>query len=204
MKIAKALVAAVCLAVSAAAWSQAMLQEKVYNTGDALKKPMVMTPFTEFQNARKIPALDLYTLSGEPVDLRNYRGNVVILNIWASWCAPCIREIPAITKLQQELKNSKIKIIGVSVDDSVTGLPRFLKRNKVSDFMTLVDPRKTVDNVIPLTVVPTNYILDGDGNMVGVLRGYLPWEDPDVLTFLKKLEAKYPDPAKLEESGKQQ
>lgn len=203
MKMVKALVAAVCLSVSAAACSQAMLQEKVYSTGDTLKKPMVMRPFTEFQNARKIPSLDLYTLSGEPVDLKDYRGNVVILNIWASWCAPCIREIPAITKLQQELKNSKIKIIGVSVDDSVTSLPRFLKRNKVSDFMTLVDPRKTVDNVIPLTVVPTNYILDGDGNMVGVLRGYLPWEDPDVLTFLKKLEAKYADPVKLKETGKQ-
>lgn len=183
----------VCLGISlcTAAHSQAIFSEKLYGTGEALQKPMVMTPFVEFKHARKMPDLQLEMLDGKKTSLNQYKGKLLILNIWASWCAPCIREIPELTKLQKVLKDSKTVILGVSVDSNLKQLKSFMKKYKAEDFHTLLDKNISVQAAMPLEVVPTNLIIDGNGNMVGYLPGYLPWDDEDILPFLKKLENKY-------------
>ena len=96
--------------------------------------------------------------------------------------------------LQKQLKGSNIEIVGVAVDKSVAGIPKFLARHKMSEFNTWSDPTESIEDVMPLEVVPTNYIIDGAGNIVGYLPGYLPWDDKDVMPFLKKLAEKYAKP----------
>ncbi len=182
-----------CLAVATAAGAQAMLSEKVYDTGKPLQKPMVMLPFTEFHSARKTPDLDLRTLEGKKVDLGQYKGKVLILNVWATWCAPCLREIPALMELQKRLESTNVRLVGLSVDEDPTQIPGFLMKFKFTGFDTWLDPTQNIDSLMPLSVVPTNYVFDGSGNLIGFLRGYLPWEDPEVLPFLEKLGKKYAD-----------
>ena len=87
-----------------------------YSTGEALEKPMVMKPFVEFSKARPLPELRIFTLEGEKVDLAKYRGKLLILNVWGTWCTPCIREIPQLIDLQKQLKGSNIEIVGVAVE----------------------------------------------------------------------------------------
>ena len=65
---------------------------------------MVMKPFVEFSKARPLPELRIFTLEGEKVDLAKYRGKLLILNVWGTWCTPCIREIPQLIDLQKQLK----------------------------------------------------------------------------------------------------
>lgn len=186
------LAAAALCAVQAFQGASAQLPpEKVYSTGDRLERPMVMTPFTEFSSARRMPELKLQTLDGAAVDLTQYRGKVVFLNVWATWCAPCLREMPELIKLQKKYKDGKVAIIGVSIDEDPAKLPDFLQKYKLSEFETVADPKQECDKVMPLTTVPTNYILDGDGNLIGYLPGYLPWDDADVAPFLQKLVDKY-------------
>lgn len=165
--------------------------EKVYQTGEKLERPMVMTPFVEFNYARKMPVLDIKTLDGKPFDLAQYKDKLLIMNVWATWCAPCLKEIPELIKLQKQFKDKNIQIVGVSVDEDPEKLPDFLKKYKMSDFYTVVDPKHECDKVMPLNIVPTNYVIDGSGNLIGYLPGYLPWEDKDVVPFLEKLAAKY-------------
>ena len=166
----KLLVAAAVFAASFTVGAQTIFSTSGYSTGEALEKPMVMKPFVEFSKARPLPELRIFTLEGEKVDLAKYRGKLLILNVWGTWCTPCIREIPQLIDLQKQLKGSNIEIVGVAVDKSVAGIPKFLARHKMSEF------------------------IDGAGNIVGYLPGYLPWDDKDVMPFLKKLAEKYAKP----------
>lgn len=190
----KLLVAAAVFATSFTVGAQTIFSTSGYSTGEALEKPMVMKPFVEFSKARPLPELRIFTLEGEKVDLAKYRGKLLILNVWGTWCTPCIREIPQLIDLQKQLKGSNIEIVGVAVDKSVAGISKFLARHKMSEFNTWSDPTESIEDVMSLEVVPTNYIIDGAGNIVGYLPGYLPWDDKDVMPFLKKLAEKYAKP----------
>ena len=189
----KVLVAAAVFATSFAVGAQTIFSTNGYSTGEPLEKPMVK-PFVEFSKARQLPALRIFTLEGEKVDLSKYQGKLLILNVWGTWCTPCIREIPQLIDLQKQLTGSNIEIVGVAVDKSVAGIPKFLAKHKMSEFNTWSDPTESMEDVMPLGVVPTNYIIDGAGNLVGYLPGYLPWDDKDVMPFLKKLAQKYAHP----------
>ena len=190
----KVLVAAAVFATSFAVGAQTIFSTNGYSTGEPLEKPMVMKPFVEFSKARQLPALRIFTLEGEKVDLSKYQGKLLILNVWGTWCTPCIREIPQLIDLQKQLTGSNIEIVGVAVDKSVAGIPKFLAKHKMSEFNTWSDPTESMEDVMPLEVVPTNYIIDGARNLVGYLPGYLPWDDKDVMPFLKKLAQKYAHP----------
>ena len=189
--------AAVLSSVALVSNSLAKLPDSAaYQIGSALTAPKALASFSEFKYAQKLPKLELYTLEGFPVNLSDYKGQVLILNVWASWCAPCIQEIPALIKLQGELKNMPVKVMGVSVDEKPGRIPATLKRMKLQAFQTWADPTQEVAKFLPLSVVPTNYVLDGDGNLVGMITGYVNWDDKEVMPFLKKLADKYANPPK--------
>ena len=158
----KVLVAAAVFATSFAVGAQTIFSTNGYSTGEPLEKPMVMKPFVEFSKARQLPALRIFTLEGEKVDLSKYQGKLLILNVWGTWCTPCIREIPQLIDLQKQLTGSNIEIVGVAVDKSVAGIPKFLAKHKMSEFNTWSDPTESMEDVMPLEVVPTNYIIDGE------------------------------------------
>lgn len=186
------LLSGLCLAVNVNA--QTVFSKEGKPTGEPLAKPMVMKPFIEFTIARALPPLKLFTLNGESVDLNKYKGKLLILNVWGTWCTPCIREIPQLIELQKKFKDSDIVIQGVSIDTSVTKIPEFLKKHKGEEFQTWSDPTESTGNILPLEVVPTNLIIDGEGNLVGYLPGYLPWDDKAVVPFLESLAKKYAKP----------
>ncbi|MCD8339125.1 MAG: TlpA family protein disulfide reductase, partial [Burkholderiales bacterium] len=183
----KFMVALFCLAMAGTAASQAMLGEKLYDTGTPLKKPMVMEPFVEFQTARKLPKFELKTLDGQPVNLADYHGKLLILNIWATWCLPCIREIPMLIDLQKKLEGTDVVLMGVAVDENPSTLKPFFKKYGFQGFKTWMDPDLSVDNAMPISTVPTNYFLDGSGNLIGFFRGYISWDEPDIGPILEKL-----------------
>ena len=153
----KLLVAAAVFAASFTVGAQTIFSTSGYSTGEALEKPMVMKPFVEFSKARPLPELRIFTLEGEKVDLAKYRGKLLILNVWGTWCTPCIREIPQLIDLQKQLKGSNIEIVGVAVDKSVAGIPKFLARHKMSEFNTWSDPTESIEDVMksfrPITLL---------------------------------------------------
>lgn len=82
-----------------------------------------MKPFVEFSKARPLPELRIFTLEGEKVDLAKYRGKLLILNVWGTWCTPCIREIPQLIDLQNSLRAQTLRS---SVLQSTKALQEFL------------------------------------------------------------------------------
>lgn len=90
--------------------------DRVYETGTPLKAPRMMPNFRELKHALKMPQFDLKTIYGTDVNLSDYKGKVIVLNVWATWCRPCIAEIPELITAQKALKNSDVRVIGVAVD----------------------------------------------------------------------------------------
>ena len=85
--------------------------DRVYETGTPLKAPRMMPNFRELKHALKMPQFDLKTIYGTDVNLSDYKGKVIVLNVWATWCRPCVAEIPELITAQKALKNSDVRVL---------------------------------------------------------------------------------------------
>ncbi len=169
----------------------AMPSIKVYNTGENIPKPMIMSRFTEMTSARKVEEVPFESLQGEQVKISDYRGKLVLLNLWATWCAPCIKEIPMMEQIRITNQDNDLVVLPLSIDEEYAKVEAFLERHNLSGYPTLVDPKQQINQMLPIDAVPATYVFDGAGNLVGFLRGYLDWSDKEVQPYLEKLTEKY-------------
>lgn len=187
------------LAIGAAQAS--IFDAPVYSTGNQLKnRPLAFTDFKELAGAHPAENLSFEGMDGKKHAISDYKGKLLILDMWASWCDPCLRSIPLITELQKKFNHdpkSKVRFYSVSIDEPGTDVKDFLEENKFRGFETWFDPEKSIFRIIPSDVVPTAYFFDGKGNLVGFLRGYTDWTGAGVENFLIRMGEKYADPTKI-------
>lgn len=125
---------------------------------------LILTSYSQSKNVgENSKALDftLSDLQGKKFSLSYFKGNVILLNFWATWCPPCRYEIPILDKIQKEYKDKKFKIIAVSLDTDVKALEDFLKNNKVS-FLVLSDKNGNVGYSYNVLAIPTSFLIDKD------------------------------------------
>jgi cytochrome c biogenesis protein CcmG, thiol:disulfide interchange protein DsbE len=120
------------------------------------------------------------------VELRDFQGKIVVLNFWATWCAPCVEEMPSLTQLQQRFKDNGVTVVGVSVDVDNDGYHRFLKDHKI-DFLTVRDPDQKANNLYGTFKFPETYIIDRKGIVRRKFIGAVDWSSPEIVDFLTKL-----------------
>ncbi|WP_144211323.1 TlpA family protein disulfide reductase [Shewanella donghaensis] len=164
---------------------------KVYKTGDPIEKPLVMSRFVELQNARKIADIDFVDQQHNKVNLHQYHGKLVMVNLWATWCAPCAKEIPAMQVIQQKNKDKDFVLLPISIDEDTSAIAPFFAEHGITDYDTWLDPEKNIDYIMPADLIPASFILDGKGNLVGFVRGYIDWTDDGIQPYLDGLIAKY-------------
>jgi cytochrome c biogenesis protein CcmG, thiol:disulfide interchange protein DsbE len=120
------------------------------------------------------------------VTLDEFRGKTVVLNFWATWCAPCVEEMPSLVQLQQRFKDKNVVVIGVSVDVDADAYHRFLKNYKI-DFLTVRDPDQKASNLYGTFKFPETYIIDRNGTVRRKFIGAVEWSQPEIVDFLNKL-----------------
>jgi len=141
------------------------------------------------QLAKGLPApnFTLPHLDGRMVSLTDYRGKVVLLNIWATWCPPCVEEMPSMEKLYQALNNEDFEILAVSIDASgAQDVLPFMKKHRLS-FPALTDPKGAIKGLYQTTGVPESFIIDKDGVIVEKIIGPRDWAIPDAIRFFRNL-----------------
>ena len=140
------------------------------------KPPLIGKPAPEFT----------VTDAERTVALKELRGKVVVLNFWATWCPPCVEELPSLLRMQRELKEKGVTVLAVSVDDDVRQYHQFLDKNKV-DLLTVRDPRQKSNELYGTFKFPETYIIDRQGVLRRKFIGAVDWTKPDVIDYLSKL-----------------
>jgi len=118
------------------------------------------------------------------IHLAGYRGQVVLLNFWGSWCAPCIQELPSLLEFHHE--HPEYPILAVSIDENEAAYQRFLVQRHV-DFTTVWDPEEVAAKKYATTGWPETFIIDRQGNIRRRFIGATDWSDPEILRFMKTL-----------------
>ena len=135
------------------------------------------------------PPLRLPGLGGQEVDLQSYSGRVVLLNFWASWCGPCVEEMPSLEKLYRALAPRGLVVLGVSADEDEAALLSFLKRVPVT-FPVLRDPGGRLAAArYHATGYPATFVIDGAGIVREVFLGPVQWDTPAAVDHFRGLLA---------------
>ena len=120
------------------------------------------------------------------VSLDQFHGQVLVLNFWATWCPPCVEELPSLMNLQERMRGRGITVLGVSIDVDGDAYHRFLKMHNIN-FLTVRDPDKKVADMYGTTGWPETYIIDREGVIRRKFVGPVDWNSPEVMQFLSKL-----------------
>ena len=135
------------------------------------------------------PDFSLPNLDGDMVRLSDFRGRVIMLNIWATWCPACVEEMPAMEKLHQKLQNEGLEIVAVSIDASgLDAVKPFMETHKLT-FSTLMDPDGEIRRLYRITGVPESIIIDQQGVIVERILGPRDWASTEVIRYFRKLIA---------------
>jgi peroxiredoxin len=133
------------------------------------------------------PNFSLPDLKGKKVSLTDFKGKVVLLNIWATWCAPCVAEMPSMEKLYQKLKHEDFELLAISVDESGDEVVKpFLEKHKLS-FPVLLDTKGEIKNLYQATGVPESFIIDKDGIIVEKIIGPRDWADSEAIRYFRNI-----------------
>jgi len=120
------------------------------------------------------------------VTLSQLRGQVVVLNFWASWCGPCIEETPSLQLMQQRMKAKGVTVLAVSIDDDDDAYHHFLAVHHI-DFLTVRDAEHKSNALYGTFRYPETYVIDRSGVVRRKFIGQVDWTEPEVTDFLSKL-----------------
>jgi thiol-disulfide isomerase/thioredoxin len=133
------------------------------------------------------PALHLPDLADKPVNLQDFKGQVVLVNFWASWCPPCREEMPSLWKLQNEFRGKPFRVIAVNMAETKAEVNTFLPAAMKRDFVVLMDRQGEVLHQWKVPAFPTSYIIDKRGRLRYRLVGPAEWDSFDNKQLVKKL-----------------
>jgi peroxiredoxin len=129
-----------------------------------------------------------FETDGRTMRLSDLRGKVVVLNFWATWCPPCVEEMPSLNRLHKQLLSANGTVLAISVDDDPEAYQQFLYRHRIA-FPTWRDPEKKVNAAYGTFKFPETYIIDPRGTIARKVIGPQEWDSPEWVTYLKSLAA---------------
>ena len=132
------------------------------------------------------PDFALKSASGENLRLSEYRGDVVMINFWATWCGPCRQEMPLLDELYTRYQRVGFNLLGVNIDDDAAGALKMVQELGVN-FPVLFDSRKEVSRLYEVEAMPTTVLLDREGRVRHVHHGYKPGYEEKYLAEIRSL-----------------
>ena len=174
-----------------------MLQTVHLNINNALRTLLVLLILTfacfvgwtlrdtSAQEGSQAPQFSILTDNGKVVTPTSFGGKVLVLNFWATWCRPCLQEIPSLNQFQQQFANSGVVVVAVSIDKKEQNYRNFLKRIPVS-FATARDPKADISGLYGTFQYPETYIIK-DGRVMHKYPEGEDWTSSDIQQFVRTL-----------------
>lgn len=132
------------------------------------------------------PDFTLETLAGGNLRLEEYRGQVVLINFWASWCGPCRQEMPILDRIHNRYEDTGFAVLGVNVEGKRAPAQKIVDKTNVR-FPVLIDAAQDVSETYDLKAMPTTVVVDRDGKVRYIHRGYKPGDEAKYIEVVKNL-----------------
>lgn len=136
---------------------------------------------------KPMPPLSFVDAEGRRVDLAEFKDRVILLNLWATWCGPCVKEMPSLDRLQAQLGGDAFQVVALSLDrGGRTAVEPFYKKTGVEHLTVFLDPGSESMKVLSLRGLPTTILVDPEGRELGRVEGAVEWDSPEVVAFLRQ------------------
>ena len=132
------------------------------------------------------PAIDLMTVDGRPLSLQALRGKVVLVNFWATWCEPCIREMPSLQQLRDQLHADGFEVLAVNYQEGPARINSFIEKLQLS-LPVVRDTDGSVARAWGARIFPANYLVDRAGNVRHSMSGAADWTSPSLVSTIRTL-----------------
>ena len=132
------------------------------------------------------PKFAITTESGQKVSHKDFGGKLLVLNFWATWCPPCVEEMPSLNEFARAMQPQGVVVLGVSVDRNEKAYRDFLARNQLS-FLVARDPEEGISSTYGTFKWPETYVINTEGKVVQKYVGPRDWTDPQIVNSIKSL-----------------
>jgi thiol-disulfide isomerase/thioredoxin len=172
---------AIAVSIIAAAPHGSNAQQKAGSVEQLLKSIGLNKP-----SMSSAPDFHLLDTNRNPVSLSSYRGKMVLLNFWATWCGPCKEEMPSMEKLSQNFGSQALAVLAINQREDGALVNKFMKTHSLS-FTAPLDTTGRVAGYYRVYGIPVSYLVDANGQAIGMKAGPMDWATPEVVAVLRKL-----------------
>jgi thiol-disulfide isomerase/thioredoxin len=138
------------------------------------------------KSPKPLPDLAFVDGADKPVKLSDYKGKVVLLNFWATWCAPCVKEMPSLDRLQADMGKDRFVVLPLSLDGpSKPKVVPFYKDKKLTELGIFFDKGHKTMQAADVNVLPTSILIDAEGRELGRIEGEADWARPEAVALMK-------------------
>lgn len=183
MKLRGAVILAMVLCLPALGWAAFTLSHRLVAGGNT---PPELRQFIPADPPRPAPAISVTDGAGNALTLADLRGRFVLVNLWATWCEPCIREMPSLDRLQATLGGADFAILLISQDrGGERVVAPFFEKLGLARLKTYLDPQSTAGHAFAVRGLPTSILVDRDGNALGQVEGAMDWDAAPAQALLR-------------------
>ena len=133
-----------------------------------------------------LPNLILKGFDGQSIRLERFHGRLLILNVWAPWCAPCVEEMPSLDRLSRQLDPQRFAVIGLTVDDDRFLAEEFLRNNQISFSNYMDEKRLIAETILGVRSFPQTFVISPHGVLLARIIGWQEWDSQEVLSTLEE------------------
>ncbi|MES9981354.1 MAG: TlpA disulfide reductase family protein, partial [Candidatus Thiodiazotropha sp. 6PLUC5] len=142
----------------------------------------------EIKPSKEANNIELFDINNQKYSLSGLNGRVVLVNFWASWCPPCIEEMPSMTRLVETISSDRLVVLAVNVKEKRARVERIATRLELN-FPVLLDQKKAVADAWGIKVYPSSFLIDSSGRMRFKAIGPVEWDSDEVVAYIKQLLA---------------
>jgi thiol-disulfide isomerase/thioredoxin len=155
------------------------------NVGPELLKG-TLAKFQLAKAQKPLPDLAFNDADDKPLTLADYKGKIVLLNFWATWCGPCVKEMPSLDRLQAEMGKERFVVLPLSLDGPTRQkVAPFYEDKKLSHLGVYFDKGRKAMQALDISILPTSILVDAQGREIGRLEGEADWDKPEALALMK-------------------
>jgi thiol-disulfide isomerase/thioredoxin len=139
------------------------------------------------ETPKPVPDTSFYDMDGNEISIADYRGKTIILNFWATWCAPCVAEMASLDRLQEQLSGTNMEVLAINEDrDGEAAASAFFEERGLSHLRILIDRDMKLSRAANVTAMPTTLLINREGEEVAAVLGEAEWDSPDIVAYLKQ------------------